>query len=89
MAASLVTYRLKDGTIAEARVGVGGAEAAPRRIAEAEAALNGKQPGEVVFVAAADVAAAAVDPLDDAQIPPEYRRELVQAMVQRALQSAA
>src|SRR5882724_828892 len=80
MAASLVTYRLNGKTIADARVGVGGAEASPRRIAEAEAVLNGREPNDAAFVAAADAAAAAVDPLDDAQIPPEFRRELVQAM---------
>ncbi|HEX4409092.1 MAG TPA: FAD binding domain-containing protein [Xanthobacteraceae bacterium] len=89
MAASLTTFRLEGGKITDAHVGVGGAEAAPRRIAEAEAVLNGKKPDDVVFDAAANAAAAAVDPLDDAQIPPEYRRELVQAMVYRALQSAA
>src|SRR5262249_16955783 len=39
MAASLASYRLQAGKIAGARVGVGGAEPSPRRIAEAEAAL--------------------------------------------------
>ena len=38
IAMALVTYRLADGVIAEPRVGIGGAEDAPRRIAEAEAA---------------------------------------------------
>jgi len=88
MAASLVTYRLDGGVIADARVGVGGAEASPRRIPEAEAALNGKKPDDGVFAAAADVAAAAIDPLEDAQTPSEYRRELAQAVVHRALQAA-
>ncbi len=89
MSASLVTYRLSGGVIADAHVGVGGAEARPRRIAQAEVALNGRKPDDAVFAAAGDAAAAAIDPLDDAQIPPEYRRELVQALVHRALQSAA
>ena len=57
MAAALVTYRLQGGKIVEARVGVGGAEPRPRRIAEAEAALNGKAPGDAVFRAAAEAAA--------------------------------
>ena len=89
MAASLVTYRLDGNTITDARVGVGGAEASPRRIAQAEAVLNGRQPNDGTFVAAAEAAVAAIDPLDDAQIPAEFRRELVQAVVHRALQSAA
>ncbi len=86
MAASLVTYRLQDGKIADARVGVGGAEPAPRRIPEAEAALNGKAPGDAVFRAAAEAAAAAVDPLEDHQTTAEYRRDLVRAVVRRALE---
>ena len=39
IATALVTYRLADGVIVEPRVGIGGAEARPRRIAEAEAVL--------------------------------------------------
>ena len=89
MAASLVTYRLDGGKIAEARVGVGGAESFPRRIADAEAALNGKAPGDAVFRAAAEAAANAIDPLEDHQTNAEYRRDLVRAVVRRALEQAA
>ena len=46
---AVVTYRLESGKIADARVGIGGAEPYPRRIAEAEAALNGKPPGPEAF----------------------------------------
>jgi carbon-monoxide dehydrogenase medium subunit len=89
LAAALVTYRLKDGKIADARIGVGGAEACPRRIKEAEAALNGQAPGDQVFRAAAEAAVAAVDPLEDHQTSADYRRDLVRAVVRRALEQAA
>jgi carbon-monoxide dehydrogenase medium subunit len=89
LAMALACYRLKDGAIAEACVGVGGAEARPRRIAEAEMALNGRQPGPDVFRAAAEAAAAAVDPLEDYNTSAEYRRDLVRAMTCRALERAA
>ena len=89
MAAALVTYRLADGKIGDARVGVGGAEARPRRIIEAEAALNGKAPADVVFRAAAEVAAAAIDPLVDHQTTGDYRRDLVRAVVRRALEHSS
>jgi carbon-monoxide dehydrogenase medium subunit len=89
MAASLVTYRLSGGKIADPRVGVGGAEASPRRIPEAEAALAGQAPGEEVFRAAAAAAADAIDALEDVQTTAEFRRELVAAVVHRALQAAA
>jgi carbon-monoxide dehydrogenase medium subunit len=89
MSASLVTYRLHDGIIAGARVAVGGAEPSPRRIAEAEAALNGQEPGDAAFRAAAEAAASAVDPLEDYQTTGEYRRDLVRAVVRRALEHSA
>ncbi len=89
MAASLVTYRLQGGNITDARVGLGGAEATPRRIAEAEAALNSKTPGDAVFRAAAEAAAKAIDPLEDHQTNADYRRDLVRAVVRRALENSA
>lgn len=86
MAAALVTYTLDAGKIANARVGVGGAEPSPRRIPEAEAALNGQPAGDAAFRAAAHAAAAAVEPLEDHQTTGEYRRDLVRAVVRRALE---
>jgi carbon-monoxide dehydrogenase medium subunit len=89
MAAALVTYRLQGGKMIEARVGVGGAESCPRRIPEAEAALNGKTPSDAAFRAAAEAAASAVEPLEDHQTTGEYRRDLVRAVVRRALEGSA
>lgn len=89
MAAALVSYRLQDGKIVDARVGVGGAEPCPRRIAEAETALNGKTPSDAIFRTAAEAAANAVEPLEDHQTTGEYRRDLVRAVVRRALEQSA
>src|ERR1700690_3468557 len=88
MAAALVTYRLQSGKIIDARVGVGGAEASPRRIVQAEAALNGKAPADAASRAAAEAAAAAIDPLVDHQTNADYRRDLVRAVVRRALENS-
>lgn len=88
MAAALVTYRVQNGKIADSRVGVGGAESCPRRMHEAETALNGKAPGDAVFRAAAEATATAVEPLEDHQTTGEYRRDLVRAVVRRALESS-
>jgi carbon-monoxide dehydrogenase medium subunit len=87
--AVLVIYRLADGVIAEARVGIGGAEARPRRIAEAEATLRGRPPTIATFRLAAEVAADAVDPIEDIQSDAEYRRDLVRTITRRALERAA
>ena len=86
MAAALVNYSLVNGKISDARVGVGGAESAPRRISEAEAALNGRTPDDDAFRAAAEAASEAVDPLEDHQTDAAYRRDLVRAVVRRALE---
>jgi len=89
IAMALVTYRLKDLKIIEPHVAIGGVEAFPRRIAEAEAVLDGHVPNADAFALAADAAAKAVDPLDDAMNTPEYRRALVRTVVRRALERAA
>jgi aerobic carbon-monoxide dehydrogenase medium subunit len=89
MGMALVTFALDKGVIVAPRVGVGGAEAHPRRIAAAEALLAGRAPGAAAFTAAAEAAAAAIDPLTDAQTDAVYRRELVATVTRRALEQAA
>ena len=89
LAMTLVTFRLDSGTIVEPRIGIGGAEANPRRIAEAEAALVGKPADAATFRAAAEIAADVVEPLEDVQADASYRRDLVRAMTRRALEQAA
>ena len=89
IAMALVTYGLVDGVIAEPRLGIGGAEVRPRRIPEAEAALKGRPPEPKTFQAAAEVAASAVDPMEDIQADAEFRRDLVRAVTRRALEQSA
>ena len=73
------------GKVVEARIGVGGAERFPRRIPEAEAVVTGQSLDAAVCAKAGEAAAAAVDPMSDVQADPAYRRDLVRAMVKRAL----
>ncbi len=88
IAMSLVTLRLDGGTIVDPRVGIGGAEGSPRRIAQAEAALAGRAPDAAALAAAAEAAAEAIEPLEDIQADAAYRRDLVRAMTRRALAQA-
>jgi carbon-monoxide dehydrogenase medium subunit len=86
---ALVTYRVANGVISEPRVALGGIEAQPRRIPEAEQALAGRAPNREAFVAAAAAASAVVDPLEDAVTSAEYRRDLAGTVTRRALEQAA
>jgi carbon-monoxide dehydrogenase medium subunit len=89
IAMALATYRVEGGAIADPRIGIGGAEDRPRRIAEAEGALAGKEPGDAAFRAAAAAAADAVDPMEDFSTSAQYRRDLVATLTRRALEQAS
>ena len=88
IAMALATFRLRDGVIFEPRVGVGGVEGRPRRISAAEAILAGRKPDNESFRAAADAAAAAVEPLEDVHADAEFRLDLVRAVSRRAFERA-
>jgi carbon-monoxide dehydrogenase medium subunit len=86
LAMALAAYRVENGRIVEPRLAVGGAEPHARRIADAEQALAGRAPTAESFADAAERAAAAVDPMEDAQTNAEYRRDLVRTVARRALE---
>jgi carbon-monoxide dehydrogenase medium subunit len=88
LAMALATFRLEQDVMVEPRLGLGGVEASPRRISEAEALLAGNPPEIAVFRKAAEAAADVVDPLEDIQASGEYRRDLVRAVARRALERA-
>jgi carbon-monoxide dehydrogenase medium subunit len=89
MAMALVTFRVKNSAIIEPHVAIGGVEATPRRIAQAEAALDGRALDAKTFAAAAETVAKAIDPLHDENTSAEYRRGLVRTVVLRALAQAS
>lgn len=79
-----------DGDATPARnvhIGVLGAASTPRRLAKAEAALEGKGLNATSIAAAAAAASAEVDPSDDIHADAAYRRALVATLVERALNS--
>jgi aerobic carbon-monoxide dehydrogenase medium subunit len=80
--------RFENGRVVEARIGIGGAGDRPLRIAAAEAVLIGTERGPAVHREAGNIAAAAIDPLEDIHASAEFRRDLVRAMVGRALDQA-
>jgi len=85
---ALAVYRIEHGVIVDPRVGVGGVEGHPRRIAAAEAALEGRAPAIEAFRAAADAAAKAVEPIDSKPELAGYKRDVTRTAVRRALEAA-
>jgi len=85
----LAVVDFEGAIVRHARIGIGGAEPSPRRISEAEAVIIGRRLDKALCRKAAEVAAAAVDPMSDTQGDPEFRRDLVFAMTRRALEKCA
>jgi carbon-monoxide dehydrogenase medium subunit len=89
IAMALVAYRIEGKKIINARIAIGGAEAHPRRIEEAERALDGREASADSFAVAAEHAAGAItDPLEDATTSAQYRRDLVRVVTERALKAS-
>ncbi|MDB5597186.1 MAG: hypothetical protein JWM36_4147 [Hyphomicrobiales bacterium] len=84
----LVAWRIENDCIVEARFGIGGAEAFPRRLTDVEACLNGARPEQSTWDEAAEMAAAALDPLEDAVTSGDYRRDLVRSLSRQAFEQA-
>jgi carbon-monoxide dehydrogenase medium subunit len=89
LAAIGVFYDEDAGRIRNAHMGVIAATDIPRRLASAEAALNGHALDEAAISAAASAAAAEVRPPHDIHASEAYRRSLVGTLVERALRRAA
>jgi carbon-monoxide dehydrogenase medium subunit len=85
-AAAVLTLDASD-RIERASVTLGGVGAVPLRMTELEASLRGNRPSDALFAAAAS-GCAAIDAMEDAQIPGWYRRRLAVTLVRRALRTA-
>lgn len=85
LAMALVVYERDEDEIINVRLGVGGVEAIPRRLMDAEALLERRVPTKRLFREVAAVAAELVDPEPDAAASATWRRDLTRAVVTRAL----
>nr|WP_246736357.1 FAD binding domain-containing protein [Enterovirga sp. DB1703] len=83
-----VSLKLTDGAVQDSRIMVSAATEKLTRLAAAEAALEGAQPGEAAFARAADAAATEAETIDDARGSAEYKTELLRVYVKRALAEA-
>jgi len=78
-----VLSRDRAGLCLDPRIALFGVAATPVRATAAEAALRGR--GRDAFQAAADAAAAALEPPSDVHASADYRREVARTLLQRAL----
>jgi len=85
VAASLL---LDGGRVREARIVLNAVSPTPKRVAEAEQALIGRTPDRRAFDSAAAAAKAAAEPISDVRASAGYRRNLVEVLTRRALETA-
>jgi carbon-monoxide dehydrogenase medium subunit len=86
--AAAVSLGLDGARCTAASIALGGVDATPVRVPEAERLLAGETIGDELFAEVAEVAATSVDPGSDAHGSADYRRRLVRTLVIRALDEA-
>ncbi|HIF63491.1 MAG TPA: xanthine dehydrogenase family protein subunit M [Deltaproteobacteria bacterium] len=90
LAGAVVTLRIADARVADPRVVAFGVGAVPLRCAAAEQSLDGAEPGPAAWKEAAALVAEAVeDPLDDVHASAAQRRSVAGVMAARAMEQAA
>jgi carbon-monoxide dehydrogenase medium subunit len=86
--AAAVAVDLDGDVMREPRIVIGGVDEVPLRVEAAERVLDGAAPGGEAFAAAGRAAAEAVEPSSDVHGTAEYRKELTDVLVRRALAEA-
>jgi len=86
--AAAVAVDLDGDVIREPRIVIGGVDEVPLRVEAAERVLDGAAPGGEAFAEAGRAAADAVEPSSDVHGSAEYRKELTDVLVRRALAEA-
>ncbi len=86
--AATAAVQVVDGTVRDARVSLGGVSEIPFRSAAAESTMLGQPWSAELVRAAAEAAALEVDPSSDSHGDAAYRRDLVRALLPRALGEA-
>ena len=83
-----VSVQLNNGTVSSARVSLAAVAPTPLLVAEAAAALEGKEPSAENIQAAAEAAREAAKPITDMRGTIEFRKQLCEVLTRRALTTA-
>lgn len=84
-----MTVRLNRGKVERARIALGAVAPVAMRTPEAESLLQGESLNEVTIAAAAAAAARESRPIDDFRATGAYRRQMVEVLVKRGLNTIA
>jgi carbon-monoxide dehydrogenase medium subunit len=87
-AAAFIALDSPDGRINEARIVLGAVAPFPMRALSAEKLLIGEKPSEDLFARAAREAAGDSRPIDDFRGSAEYRRDMVEVLARRTMNTA-
>jgi carbon-monoxide dehydrogenase medium subunit len=87
-AAASVSLAADGATVEQVRIALGAVAPTPLRARAAEAVLQGQAISEDLIKEAAGVASKEIRPIDDLRAPAQYRRDVSQVLVKRALQEA-
>ena len=79
---------MDNGTITDARIGLAAVAPTPIRATEAEELLKGNTPTPELLEQAGEAAAAGCSPISDLRCSAEHRKEMVDVLTRRTLQSA-
>lgn len=83
-----VSLELTNDAVSDARVAVMGVADTPLRLRQSEEALRGMRSGPETAAKFAEVVRASVSPADDIHVSSDYRRNLIGALAESALQTA-
>ena len=77
-----------NGVCEEVRISLGAVGPTPLRATRAEAVLRGQQPSVALLAEASRVAAEEARPISDVRCSAEYRKDMVEVLSKRCLESA-
>ena len=83
-----VAFQIEEGKVRNPRIALGGVSDRPLRAPEAEQTIEGAEPGDKSFRAAAETAAQEIEAIGDIHGSASYRRDLVRALTRRAFEQA-
>ena len=81
--------QVDDGIVKDVKIGLAAVAPTPIRATDAEALLRGKSLTEAILDQAASAASAQSSPISDLRCSADYRREIVEVLTKRTVQTAA